>query len=435
MVHMKIIEQEDQLIKLQDSQATKVPFPPGCPVLVLDTTGIRYSGKVAAVYISFDHTGSCHNYYRIVCSDGLGCDETSEVVDGDKVRYAINCPITISSKAGKVDENKSIEGVIKGFEIQDEDRESTSNTPFFLYTVAVSAISSDENEQVFRQNGIAPDFIRYRVVNEVFESSNSSSSEVPHDKGSVISLDGGKSSNAFTSPRKTKNEIQESTPRRQPIQSPKAHYRGTFSPPPSQMLSTPQTPHSRISLAKSRSPELIAENEKEGEVGEKNYRKCHRLSTPPTHFQGEFSMDARVPDFSFLTNFPPKRAGNSKDGFRCCVMCGVSRNCNQGKSTKTKSMKSSDEYSQNSVVIPTQNKGLCTMCDVEIWVIKNCGTQIKWCKGCKNFKDWSTFGEKGGASKCVCCRDRQKLKYAASKKRKFDKMLVTENALERPTIS
>jgi hypothetical protein len=23
------------------------------------------------------------------------------------------------------------------------------------------------------------------------------------------------------------------------------------------------------------------------------------------------------------------------------------------------------------------------MCDVEIWVIKNCGTQIKWCKGCK----------------------------------------------------
>jgi len=431
MVHLKISGNDDHLIKLEDSQATKVPFPPGCPVLVLGNSGIRYSGKVAAVFISFDHTGSCQNYYRISCHDGLGPDKVSEVVNGDKVRFAINCPIMISSKAGKVDEGQAIEGVIKGFEIQGNDEDSNQCIPAFLYTVVVNAVSSDEEEQVFRQSGVAPAFIRFRVVDEVFESATSSCSddEARYNRTSIVSLDGGKSSNALTSPRKTTHQTQSPPPRSKTMLPPKAHYRGTFSPP-IEMPSTPQTPHSRSGFTNFSSPRLINENEAQGKV----YSKCHPLAIPPTHFQGEINRDGRIPDFSFLTNFNPTRPGPFPEGTKCCVMCGEHRSCNQGKSTKTKSMKSSDEYSQDSVVIPSQNKGLCTMCDVKIWVIKECETQIKWCKGCKNFKDWSTFGEKGGATKCTCCRDRQKQKYAASKKRKLDKLHAAETVLKRSTL-
>merc|ERR1711957_206885 len=41
--------------------------------------------------------------------------------------------------------------------------------------------------------------------------------------------------------------------------------------------------------------------------------------------------------------------------------------------------------------------------------------QIKWCKGCKNFKLWASFGDKGHATKCLGCRERQKEKYALQK--------------------
>jgi hypothetical protein len=40
---------------------------------------------------------------------------------------------------------------------------------------------------------------------------------------------------------------------------------------------------------------------------------------------------------------------------------------------------------------------------------------IKWCKGCKNFRLWSAFGDKSRATKCSKCRERQKEKYAAQK--------------------
>ena len=65
--------------------------------------------------------------------------------------------------------------------------------------------------------------------------------------------------------------------------------------------------------------------------------------------------------------------------------------------------------------IPTQNKGLCTICDVNVWVVVSTGLQIKWCKGCKNFKVWAAFGEKGLATKCVKCRARQREKYLYNK--------------------
>ena len=391
MVHMKIIgkndfekDQASQLIKLEDGQATKVPYPPGCPVMVLENSSICYSGKVVSVFIAFDHsTGSCLNYYRISTSDGTEF-EKSEVVNGDQVRYAINCPITISSKAGKINDEEAVEGIIKGFEIQDDDQNPNPIIPSFLYTVEVSAISSNNEEKVFRQRGITPDFIRYKAANEhVFESSSSSSAQVFESSSSasassdeetryadtsVVSLDGGKNSalNAFTSPLKV-------------IQSPMARNKGTFSPP-SRMPSTPQTPHGREIANDFSSPQLINENEGNDKV----YVKCYPKSKPhSTHFKGEFDMDARIPDFSFLTNYPPGRANELPEGTKCCVMCGEIRGCNPGKSTKTKSMKSSEGYSQDTVVIPNQNKGLCTLCDVDVWVIKKDNTEIKWCKGCK----------------------------------------------------
>jgi len=54
---------------------------------------------------------------------------------------------------------------------------------------------------------------------------------------------------------------------------------------------------------------------------------------------------------------------------------------------------------------------------VTVWVINASGLQIKWCKGCKNFRPWAAFGEKGGATKCMKCRERQKEKYASQKSR------------------
>lgn len=77
-------------------------------------------------------------------------------------------------------------------------------------------------------------------------------------------------------------------------------------------------------------------------------------------------------------------------------------------------------------IIPTQNKGLCTSCDVNVWVVCQTGLEIKWCKGCKNFRPWAAFGDKGLATKCLRCRERQREKYALQKDEKEKARLVTK---------
>ena len=68
------------------------------------------------------------------------------------------------------------------------------------------------------------------------------------------------------------------------------------------------------------------------------------------------------------------------------------------------------------IIIPRQNKGVCTACDVAVWTVLGCpNLEIKWCKGCKNFRPWPAFGEKVSATKCMRCRERQKEKYASQK--------------------
>ena len=116
-----------------------------------------------------------------------------------------------------------------------------------------------------------------------------------------------------------------------------------------------------------------------------------------------------------------------------CPCSAANKNKKNGGSTKNKSgnngdtaplgsngqmPQSSASHNGTFAIIPTQNKGLCTHCDVNVWVVTASGLEIKWCKGCKNFRPWAAFGEKGLATKCVRCRERQREKYAAQKEEK-----------------
>ena len=168
-------------------------------------------------------------------------------------------------------------------------------------------------------------------------------------------------------------------------------------------------------------------------------RKCVPLKPPiPSKFQGdpEKVKNVPVPEFTSLVNFPThmsqKQAVNLPEGMRCCVMCGnACPASNGGKNKKKKageggglaqrSSNSQDligERANGYAQIPTQNKGLCTLCDVNVWVVVSSGLEIKWCKGCKNFRPWAAFGDKGLATKCLRCRERQREKYALQKEEK-----------------
>ena len=164
-------------------------------------------------------------------------------------------------------------------------------------------------------------------------------------------------------------------------------------------------------------------------------RKCVPLKPPiPSKFQGDMekAKSVPVPEFTSLVNFPShmsqKQAVNLPDGMRCCVMCGQACPCSSGNKKKGKnkpvdrsSVQRNDHLGDKSsgyAIIPTQNKGLCTLCDVNVWVVVTTGLEIKWCKGCKNFRPWAAFGDKGLATKCLRCRERQREKYALQKEEK-----------------
>mmetsp|Transcript_5346 Transcript_5346/g.11872 ORF Transcript_5346/g.11872 Transcript_5346/m.11872 type:complete len:172 (+) Transcript_5346:70-585(+) len=162
---------------------------------------------------------------------------------------------------------------------------------------------------------------------------------------------------------------------------------------------------------------------------------------------------AQVPEFTSLVNFPAhmsqKQSVNLPEGMRCCVMCGQACPCSTGNKSKKNGgggAKGKDGNSgsrnagsgggQDSVgdkqagyaIIPTQNKGLCTLCDVNVWVVCQSGLEIKWCKGCKNFRPWAAFGDKGLATKCLRCRERQREKYALQKEEKEKARMLAKNA-------
>jgi len=114
---------------------------------------------------------------------------------------------------------------------------------------------------------------------------------------------------------------------------------------------------------------------------------CMKMTPPlPPRCENDNAPDVELPAFCQLVNFPTARYyGN-------CVMC--------------------DEAE---FPIPKQNKGVCNNCDVAIWVVNPSGMNIKWCKGCKNFRKWVDFGVKGYSSKCDRCRHQQAVRYANQK--------------------
>jgi outer membrane biosynthesis protein TonB len=119
---------------------------------------------------------------------------------------------------------------------------------------------------------------------------------------------------------------------------------------------------------------------------------CIPMQCPfPAKFQGDMDKykDSVVPVLDSLVNFPRHK---NPDHQQNCVMCGNSCPATGGANP----------------TIPRQNKGVCTLCDVTVWVVVQSGLEIKWCKGCKNFRHWASFGEKGLNTKCTQCRERQR---------------------------
>lgn len=406
MVNVKIIKSSghesvsNQLIKLDENQATKVPFPHGCPVMVIENGAISYSGEVSAVYISFaEIAGSCKNFYHITQPNN-----NVTIVSGSKLRYAIGCPIYISASADYFDSANTIEGTIKGFEINSDDDFNQDSDHSYVYTVEVSAVGLNNHERVFRQRGINPEHIRFRKTAYHYQTGID-------DTTSVVSLDGAITSTANRSKVGSVEDV--AVPATVPEWN-KAD--DCFMNSASLLLKATE----------------ISEVESQSETGDghKVYRRCTPLPTPwPPCYEGDFEAAKRfpVPDFSMLTNFQPSKH-SGEEGKQVCVMCGCLRPFQGGKSFKTKQMKVYQNKAQEGAVIPNQNKGVCTNCDIDIWIVNASGLQIKWCKGCKNFQTWASFGQKGSASKCIACRDRQKEKYAASKanlclKRKQSEMI------------
>ena len=115
--------------------------------------------------------------------------------------------------------------------------------------------------------------------------------------------------------------------------------------------------------------------------------RCVPLRQPvPKRFPGDIEAikDVDAPRFCQIANFLDKPKEN-------CSMCGEIKH------------------------IPAQNKGVCNGCDVRVWLHLDTDSQIKWCKGCKNFRLWAAFGEKGHTTKCLPCRQSQAKRYLRKK--------------------
>lgn len=172
------------------------------------------------------------------------------------------------------------------------------------------------------------------------------------------------------------------------------------------------------------------------DVSSASKSNCVPMKPPiPTKFQGDMNKykDASVPDFNNLVNFPchvNQKTAPTPEGTRNCVMCGhlcpstagAKQKCKIGNShplaDNNQNKDGTGVNNLNFAIIPSQNKGLCTLCDVNVWIVLQSGMEIKWCKGCKNFRPWASFGEKGLATKCMRCRERQREKYAMEKDKK-----------------
>ena len=155
--------------------------------------------------------------------------------------------------------------------------------------------------------------------------------------------------------------------------------------------------------------------------------KCVPMRPPiPLHFQGDMQkmQYANVPEYANIINFPTQ---NPPEGMGTCVMCGESCQISPKKKVREFLGSKRNQELYEEPIIPIQNKGLCTNCDVNVFVICSNGLQIKWCKGCKNFKPWAAFGEKGAAIKCCRCRTRERAREQREQRLSVDQKI--ENTL------
>jgi len=74
------------------------------------------------------------------------------------------------------------------------------------------------------------------------------------------------------------------------------------------------------------------------------------------------------------------------------------------------------------VAIPAQNKDVCQDCDTAMWLHNETGIHVKFCKGCKNFRNVILFADqvpldmnKDLPSKCNKCRERSRRSYLVRK--------------------
>ena len=117
----------------------------------------------------------------------------------------------------------------------------------------------------------------------------------------------------------------------------------------------------------------------------------------------------------------PKPSNSSSDEDTTSDSTGINKISSTSSSPDTVTTK----QQHYTYTIPRQNKGLCTSCDVKVWLYKDDTkpqVPIKWCKGCKNFRTWPlAFGSKVKATKCTKCRDKQRISYSSSKEKKARK--------------
>jgi hypothetical protein len=162
------------------------------------------------------------------------------------------------------------------------------------------------------------------------------------------------------------------------------------------------------------------------------------------------NANVTLPEFHCIVNFPDylcQTKNNDADNTsqKYCVMCGKLRlfAASEGYKAQYRNdhYNAASNHDESQYIIPAQNKLVCTQCDVTVWrftpssatatksststngeVQQQHGNdacsgtlEIKWCKGCKNFKAWAAFGDKGGTTKCERCRSRQQERYALQK--------------------
>lgn len=228
---------------------------------------------------------------------------------------------------------------------------------------------------------------------------------------------------------------------------PQQYYGYYYPPPPPHLSSTPSTrSNQRISFEYQPSyhlhmpPSVMPSSDKkeENEIDDEHEKglclyNCERVFISKSGYVPDKvfpkddevdSYDVKLPPFQQLVNYPHNTHRKRWGEEMRCVMCGEKHYTSHSKRLAAVSqpgLPSGSPDGEDLYIIPKQNKGLCTACDNTVWKIRKTGKEIKWCKGCKNFKAWEAFGEKYLATKCVKCREKQKEKYA----RKTGKLVDT----------